>query len=281
MPLPPMKPLAAFEAAARLQSFTRAADELHLTHGAISRQIALLERHFGLPLFVRLARGVGLTEAGGRLHRAVQGMLGELRLVSDELRAGPAADRVAISVTPSFGAHWLMPRLRRFRAGHPRIAVELNASLAVKDLERARYDFAIRDLPDPPPQAALLFRDTLTPVCLPSLVDRIGQQPLLHDTDTGHWRIWLNAVGRPELLGRCEGIVLNDYNLVLEAALNGIGIAIGRLELIAAPLASGRLVAPFDARVTSPRGHYLVKPSRALRRPASVLWDWLLSAPAD
>jgi len=156
--------------------------------------------------------------------------------------------------------------------------VQLNASLTVADLDRAHYDFAIRDLPaSPGPQAALLFRDTLTPVCRPDLVDRIAALPLLHDTNHEHWRQWLRAIERPEVLAQCESIVLNDYNLVIEAAQNGIGVAMGRTELIADPLARGRLVAPFDRRVSSPRGHYLVKPSRALRKPAHIFWSWLLS----
>lgn len=282
MSLPPMKALVAFEAAARLQNFTQAANELHLTHGAISRQIALLEQHFGLPLFVRLARGVSLTEVGVRLHQTVDEMLGKLSSLSRELRDKSATGNVNISVTPSFGAHWLLPRLRQFNASHPQILVQLNASLALADLDRAHYDFAVRDLPaSPGPQAALLFRDTLTPVCRPDLVERIGALPLLHDTNFEHWRQWLRAIDRAELLAQCESSILNDYNLVIEAALNGIGIAIGRTELIADLLISGRLVAPFEMRVPSPRGHYRVKSSHALRKPAEVLWNWLRSASAS
>jgi len=276
MSLPPMKALAAFEAAARLQSFTRAADELHLTHGAISRQIALLEQHFGRPLFVRRARGVSVTEVGARLHHTVSEMLTTLSSLSRELRVDSPSGRVHVSVTPSLGAHWLLPRLRRFHAGHAQISVQLNATLAVTDLDRSHYDFAIRDLAaSPGPQAMLLFRDTLTPVCRPDLVERISMLPLLHDTDHGHWRQWLGAIQRPELLARCESIVLNDYNLVIEAAQNGIGLAMGRTELLADALARGRLVAPFEVRVSSPRGHYLVKSPRALRKPAEVFWRWL------
>ena len=281
MSLPPMKALVAFEAAARLQNFTQAANELHLTHGAVSRQIAMLEQHFASPLFVRLARGVKLTEAGRRLHRTVDEMLGKLFVLSRDLRDTSATGSVKLSVTPSLGAHWLLPRLRRFNASHPQIQVELNASLAIEDLARAPYDFAIRDLAaSPGPLAALLFRDTLSPVCHPDLVGRIAGLPLLHDTSQEHWRLWLHAIGRDELLAQCDSSILNDYNLVLEAAQNGIGIAMGRIELIAGLLDRGRLAAPFEMRIQSARAHYLVRSTPALRKAAEILWHWLLAAGA-
>lgn len=282
MSLPPMKALAAFEAAARLGSFTRAAHELHLTHGAISRQIAQLEQHFGLPLFTRLARGVSLTEVGACLYQTVEEMLKKLSSLSSELRVNASTGQVNISVTPALGAHWLLPRLRRFYASHPHISVQLNASLAVVDLDNAHYDFAIRDLAIAPgPQSVLLFRDTLTPVCHPDLVASLDTQPLLHDTNREPWLHWLQATGHMEWLDAHQHIVLNDYNLIIEAAQNGIGVAMGRIELLADLLGSGRLAAPFSMRIPSPRGHYLVQPSRALRKPAEVFGEWLLAMAAS
>lgn len=290
MPLPPMKALVAFEAAARLQNFTQAANELHLTHGAVSRQIALLEQHFGKPLFARLARGVALTDTGLRLYQTVQAMLHELSALSRELRDDAAAGEVRISITPAFGSHWLLPRLRRLNERYPQITVQLDASMALSKLDRPSFDFAVRYGAGvwPGIEAELLFRDMLTPVCRPELVDeilplRIGDigLPLLHDTNDLHWRAWLDAIGQTDLLAQGKATAFNDYNLVLEAALNGMGVAIGRTQLIADLLASGRLIAPFEERVASPLAYYLVKAPRALRKPAQAVWDWMLEAASN
>lgn len=289
MSLPPMKALVAFEAAARLQNFTQAASELHLTHGAVSRQIALLEQHFGKPLFVRLARGVALTETGGRLYQTVQVMLGELSALSRELRDDGMVGDVRVSITPAFGSHWLLPRLNDFYRRHPHVTVQLDASMALSKLDHPLFDFAVRYGSGvwAGTETALLFRDSLTPVCRPDLVEqalalRSGQVglPMLHDTDDLYWRTWLNAIGRADLLTRDKGTIFNDYNLVLEAALNGMGMAIGRTGLITDLLASGRLVAPFEEHVASPLAYYLVKAPRALRKPAQAVWDWMLEAAA-
>ena len=290
MSLPPMKALVAFEAAARLQNFTQAASELHLTHGAVSRQIALLEQHFGKPLFARLARGVALTDAGLRLYQTVQAMLDELAALSRELRDDAPVGEVKISITPAFGSHWLLPRLRYFNERHPQIAVQLDASMALSQLDRPSFDFAVRYGLGvwPGTEAELLFRDTLSPVCRQDLADEVLalrsghiDRPLLHDTNDLHWRAWLDANGQGDLLAHGKGMIFNDYNLVLEAALNGMGVAIGRSALIADLLASGRLVAPFEERVASPLAYYLVKAPRALRKPAQVMWDWMLEAASN
>ncbi|GGY54665.1 transcriptional regulator [Pseudoduganella albidiflava] len=290
MPLPPMKALVAFEAAARLHSFTKAANELHLTHGAVSRQVALLEQHFCRPLFARMARGVTPTEAGRRLYQTVQAMLGDLEVLSRELRDDVPGGEVSISITPSFGSHWLLPRLARFNALHPQVTVQLDASLALARLERSPFDFSVRYGSGnwAGMQAELLFRDTLTPVCRPDLLPQVAalcdgrlELPLLHDSNDMHWRAWLEAAGRADLLGPHRGTVFNDYNLVLDAALNGIGVAMGRSGLVMDLLASGRLVAPLADLVPSPSAFYLVKPRRALSKPAQLLWEWLKDAAAD
>lgn len=287
MPLPPMKALVAFEAAARLQNFTQAANELHLTHGAVSRQIALLEHHFDQPLFARLARGVALTEAGLRLQETVQGMLNELSVLSRTLRDEAPVGEVRISITPSFGSHWLLPRLRQFNQRHPQITLQLDATLTLSRLERSAFDFAVRYGLGTwnGTHAHLLYRDTLSPVCSPELVEQVRalrsgrlSLPLLHDTNEAHWRTWLDAAGLGAVTAQAKGMVFNDYNLVLEAAQNGIGVAIGRTAMIAGLLAAGRLVAPFEEQVASPRSYYLVKTPPALRKPAQVVWDWMLEA---
>jgi LysR family glycine cleavage system transcriptional activator len=285
-----MKTLAAFEAAARLRSFTLAANELHLTHGAISRQIAALEEHYRRALFVRLARGVALTDAGMHLYQTVQEMLTNLVKLSRELREESPVGNVRITVTPSFGANWLLPRLPQFNACYPGITVHLDASLGLADLNHTKFDFAVRDGNGKwdGMQAELLFRNKLTPVCRPDQIQRFGSLnggryalPLLHDTNDMHWRFWLDEVDRLDVLENSDGIILNDYNLVIGAALNGVGVAMGYSELIAAFLADGRLVAPFDICIDSPRAYYLTKSSHRLRKPAKTLWDWILFQARD
>ncbi len=280
-----MKALAAFEAAARLGSFTRAGHELYLTHGAISRQIAALEEHFNRPLFVRLARGVALTQAGLHLYQTVQEMLSGLVTLSRELREELPICDVHISVTPSFGARWLLPRLPQFNVRYPEITVHMDASLSLADIERTRFDFAVRDGMGKwdGMQAELLLRHKLMPVCRQDQIKRLGAikggryaLPLLHDTNDAHWRYWLQEIDRLDVLENSDGIVLNDYNLIIESVLNGVGIAMGYSELIADFLADGRLIAPFDIYVDSPRAYYLVKPAHRLRKPAQILWDWML-----
>lgn len=284
MSLPPMKTLSAFEAAARLGSFTLAANELHLTHGAISRQIATLEEHFKQPLFARLARGVVLTDAGMRLHQSVHGILASLVTLTHELRQESPVGDVRITVTPSFGMLWLLPRLPEFNAAYPGVRVHLDATLALADLNHTRFDFAVRDGMGEweGMHAELLFRHKLTPVCRPDQIERLGALskgryplPLLHDTNDGHWRHWLNAVGRIDVLENSDGIFFNDYNLVIEAALNGVGIAMGYSEHVAVLLTEQRLAAPFDIHVDSPRAYYLVKSPRRMRKPAEILWNWI------
>lgn len=283
--LPPMKALVAFEAAARHQNFTLAAGELHLTHGAVSRQITLLESHFGRPLFIRMARGVALTEAGERLYRTVQKMLAELSALSQALRDDAPTGVVRISLTPSFGSRWLLPRLPRFTEQHPDIEVHFDPSLALVDLARGQYDFAIRYGAGrwKGVEATLLMTETITPLCLPELAEKLGSLdrdrlplPLLDYSKATLWQHWLAAVDRDCWLENGQLQTVSDYNVLIEAALNGIGIMMGRSALVADLVASGRLVAPFQAQVRSPLSYYLVRVPYPLRKPAAVLWDWLM-----
>lgn len=284
MTLPPLKALVAFEAAARHLNFTLASREVCLTHGAISRQIAQLEDHFGRPLFVRQARGVALTDAGQKLFRHVSTMLTELAALSDELQVSTTPAVVRISLPPSFGAHWLMPRLPEFYQAFPDIAIELSASFEEADFTRDAFDFEIRygkgdwSAVD----CERLCREQLGPVCHPEVRNRLGNWdderlgvPLLHDVNHGHWEQWLGTVGRPQWLNS-GGMIFNDGNLLIEAALNGFGVAMGRSCLVEHLVRSGRLVEPFTTRVESPLAYYLARPPRPLHRAAERVWNWLL-----
>ncbi|GGY12019.1 LysR substrate-binding domain-containing protein [Paludibacterium paludis] len=284
MNLPPLKALVAFEAAARLKNFTLAAREVCLTHGAISRQIAQLEDYFGQSLFLRQARGVALTETGERLFRHVAPMLSGLSALGDELRARTGPALVRVSLPPSFGAHWLMPRLPEFYHAFPDIAIELSASLEEADLARDGFDFEIRYGKGEWPEAISekLCSEALSPVCHPDVKKRLGDlasarlgAPLLHDVNHAHWESWLKEADRLAWLDS-GGMIFNDGNLLIEAALNGFGIAMGRSCLVDHLVSAGRLVEPFTLRVESPQAYYLARTARALQPAAERVWQWLL-----
>jgi DNA-binding transcriptional LysR family regulator len=280
-----MDTLEAFDAAARLGSFSAAAAALNLTPGAISRQMAVLEGDLGVALFARGARGVTLTPAGHRLHAAASEALSLLLGATAELRrGGRGGGRVRISVTPSFGARWLLPRLPRFQAAHPRIEVMPVAELRLVDLAREGFDLAIRYTSGPPPaglESRPWLREELVPVAAPALVtgrprtaEGLAGLPFLHDTSDGFWRHWLAAAGRPDLLPP-SGTVFNDYNLAVGAAVSGLGVLIGRTALIAEELRDGRLIEAVPLRVPSPRAYHLVRPTAPPRPAAAALWAWL------
>lgn len=286
---PPMDTLEAFDAAARLGSFSAAAAALHLTPGAVSRQMATLEADLGVALFARGARGVELTPAGRRLHLAAGEALALLLGATRELRRGGGEGGVVrVSVTPSFGARWLLPRLPRFRAAHPGIEVVLVAETRLVDLAREGFDLCVRYTagPHPPGVEALPWlREELVPVAAPGLLagrpggcEGLAGLPFLHDTSDAFWRHWLAAAGRPELLPQ-QGTVFNDYNLAVGAAVSGLGVLLGRTALIAEELADGRLVEAVAMRVPSPRAYHLLRAAGVAPRPAAVrLWEWLRGA---
>ncbi len=284
-----MDTLEAFDAAARLGSFSAAAEALHLTPGAVSRQMAALEGDLGVALFALGARGVALTPAGRRLHAAAAEALALVLGATRELRrrdGGIAgAGVVRVSVTPSFGARWLLPRLPRFQAAHPRIAVVPVAETRLVDLAREGFDVAVRYTAGPAPAGVEMrpwLREELVPVAAPALlegrprtVEGLAALPFLHDTSDAFWRHWLSAAGRPELLP-ASGTVFNDFNLAVGAAVSGLGLLLGRSALIAEELRDGRLVEAVPLRVPSPRAYHLARPSGAHPAPAAgAFWAWL------
>lgn len=285
-----MATLAAFEAAARLGSFSAAALELHLTPGAVSRQMATLEGDLGLGLFLRSARGVELTAEGRRLHAAAQEALELVRSAVRDLRRGAPGGSVRISVTPSFGARWLLPRLPRFQAAHPKVTLVPVAENRLVDLTREGFDLAVRYTVEPMApgvERVLLMREELVPVAAPALLtgrprtpDGLIGLPFLHDTSDAFWRAWLAAAGRPDLLP-VQGTVFNDYNLAVGAAVSGLGVLVGRTALIQDELRDGRLVEAVPLRVASPRGYWLIRPGAQPLAAAKALWAWLIAVGAE
>jgi LysR family transcriptional regulator, glycine cleavage system transcriptional activator len=281
-----MATLEAFEVAARSGSFTAAGVELSLTPGAVSRQIAVLEKDLGLALFDRGARGVELTSAGRRLHLATSEALAILLAATRDLRRPGSTGMIRVSLTPSFGARWLLPRLSGFRAMHPRIEVTPVADNRVVDLRREGFDMAVRYTSGSAPlglQMVPWLREELVPVASPAImgsrartVDSLVGLPFLHDASDAHWRVWLSAVGKPELLPS-QGIVFNDYNLAVEAAVSGLGLLVGRTALIQEELRSGRLIECVQLRVPSPSYYCLVRTIGTARPAAAAFWSWLQS----
>ena len=241
MHIPPMQALRAFEAAARRQSLSRAAEALSLTHGAISHQIKALEAALNVRLIERAGRGIRLTEEGERLAARLRGALAEIEDALREASQRSNPRQLRVSVTPSFAARWLLPRLGRFIAQHKDIDVDVRSNMALIDFRRDDADVAIRhglgNWPDV--KAELLMSDTFFPVCTPRLAARptrpqeLARFTLLRSDDES-WKPWFDAVGLdwPE---PSRGPIFNDSSLMLQAAAEGQGIALARSTLVARP----------------------------------------------
>jgi LysR family glycine cleavage system transcriptional activator len=291
--LPPLKSLPDFEAAARHLSFTKAADELHVTHGAVSRQVKGLEDHLGVPLFRRLNRALLLTDAGQAYLPVVREMLERLAEATERLRQRDRAGDLTVSTTASFAAKWLVARLARFRAIHPEIDVRLQASDHIVDFARDDVDVAIRYGRGRYPGLAIdrLITEHYVPVCGPALLQGehplrrpadLRYHPLIHEDGTEvDWGMWLRAAGVSGV-DASRGVKYSHSNLTIQAAIANDGVALGRSALIEEDLAAGRLVKPFDIKLQSELAYYLVLPPGALARPKIAAFrDWLLAEAAN
>jgi LysR family glycine cleavage system transcriptional activator len=277
--LPPLHQLEAFEASARHLSFTRAADELSLTQSAVSRQIAALEAYYEVPLFRRLHRALRLTEDGERLFAVVCEVLFQLQEVGTRL-AGQRAKTVVVTTTPGFAGLWLIPRLARFAALQPDVDVRVRANHDVVDMERDGVDLAIRygDTTQAAASALLCFKEVAFPVCSPLLM-RDGSRPLKMPLDLRHhtllqketesigsfhhWSTWLGAMGLGDLQPR-NTLQFSLYDQMIQAAIDGQGIALGHSPLVDDLLRQGRLAMPFDAALASPRGYVMLASASGL-----------------
>lgn len=292
----PLNALRAFEAAARHLSFSRAADELRVTHGAISHHVRALEERLGVALFERLNRAVRLTDAGQMMLPVLSEAFDHIAESLDGLGAPAGRRALAVTLTPSFASKWLVPRLGRFRALHPDIDVRLAPSLDFADFTREDCDVAVRcgDGHWPGLAVEALLAIDMTPVCSPKLLE--GATPLGAPADlAGHnlihadiggegrigeeWRMWLDAAG-VEGIDPGRGVSLHDPAMALQAAVDGLGVAIGYGVLAAGDLAAGRLVAPFAARVRHPFAYYTVCPAAAAADPKVAAFRHWIAAEA-
>lgn len=280
-----LQTLPTFRAVARLASLRAAAEQLHLTHSAISQQIKVLEEQLGFAVFDRRGRRVVLNAAGAALLRAVESALDQ---IDDGVRAAAAASgsaqRLRIAVLPSFAQRWLLPRMPAWREQHPSIALELHASLKVIDLQREGYHAGLRqgDGPWRGLDATCLIDSPLIVVAAPELARRLaGSRPadLMHEPllgDAPRWDRWFALAGE-----RCHVkpvAVFNDMGLLLQAAEQGLGVALGRQLMAADALREGRLVqlSPIALPVEGSASFWLVTPPELKDWPPVVaLRAWL------
>jgi LysR family glycine cleavage system transcriptional activator len=284
--LPPLSMLRSFEAAARHGSMSRAASELNVTHGAISRQIASLEKLLESNLFVRKARGVQLTEQGTRFFHGVFSGFERIRAAVDDLRSDRRRRPITVTTTPTLAGRWLMPRLAEFQRLHPKVIVNVRTKLELEDLADPSIDFAIRYGGGnwPNTTSELLISVNSYPVCSPSFLAAHGpfhgpedllQLPLIHDVTRQWWIDWLLAAGMriEDLSG---GIVVDEYGLAIQFALDGYGVAMARDALVQRELESGTLVRLFEVSVIPRFAVYLARDAaRPLTRDAQLLIPWL------
>ncbi|MCV9935742.1 LysR substrate-binding domain-containing protein [Boseaceae bacterium BT-24-1] len=277
-PLPPLDTLRAFEAAARSGSFSAAAEALNLTHGAISRQVAKLEHWLGLRVFERQARGVALTPEGQRLFQRTQEAFQVFADSSDRWSEPRGTAVVRFSATPSVCSLWLMPRWQRLESGDPTVRIMLQVDHRKVDLEEEGIDLAIRCGRGGTPGrvSVQLFEEWCYPVASPELAKAIGEgkperfldQPLIHDSDAAGWRAWFNAQGL-DFRPRQQDRRFEDYNLVLDAAASGLGVALSRPPLAQAQVDAGRIARVDQRTALNPVSYWLDRPM-GQPRPAAV-----------
>lgn len=283
----PLSAIRVFEAAARLKSFTRAAEELGITQAAVSWQVKALEKRLAQPLFRRLPREVALTPSGERLARAASEAVGLLRTALHDLTE-TGEGLLAITALHSVATQWLAPRLGGFQLAHPRIAVRLDTSSRTVDLTREPIDMALRGGAGDWPGLVShrLFPSEGTPVCSPELRDRLGglerPEDLLAAPRIGNeeeWAAWFEAAGVAPPRPRPGGLRLEADLQALEvaSAMAGQGVALASPILFAGEIARGQLVRPFEAKIAFGGGYWLAYPAERRRSPKIAAFrDWLL-----
>lgn len=291
--LPALGLLNTFEVAARHLSFTRAAGELCLTQGAVSRQIKALEDQIGAKLFVREHRSLRLTSEGAELYNVVWRSLDEIATCLETIHNTTSFPQITVAVSVSFAYYWLMPRLERFSEAFPDIDLRVLASDQMADLSRDEADVAILyghghwdDV-----QAEFLFGETVYPVCSPKYFEAhpeleqtsdLLEQTLLHQDGGGNiwgratWQTWLAAQGVTGAPKR-RGIRINSYPMVVQAAQAGRGVALGWSYIADQMVKEGSLVCPVQARLETESGYYLGALKSRIDTPAvAAFFQWML-----
>ncbi len=291
-PLPPLNALRAFESAGRHLSFTKAAAELNVTPAAVGHQIKGLEELLEVRLFRRLTRALRLTEAGQAALPTISQGFHQLAQGVEQMRAHSESGVLTISVSPSFGAMWLVPRLERFRIRHPDIEIRIDGTDRLVDIGRDDADVALRYGPGGYSGVRVdrLFGQVNTPVCSPALLE--GEHPLSQPDDLRHhtllhidwkdaeasWRMWLLAAGLHDI-DPTRGPRFSMESMAVQAALDGHGVALIGEMLVSNDLSAGRLVRPFDPSLSTPLtfSYYLLSAQDSAQQPkVAAFRDWLL-----
>lgn len=291
--LPPLNPLRVFEVVARTGNLTIAAQELHVTQSAVSRQIAVLEAYVGIDLFRRERLGVTLTRRGADYAREVIPAFERIAAATDRLLRSGEQGVLRLRTYTTFAAKWLIPRLPDFQRAHPGVDVRITNAVPDVDFDRDEVDLAIQygDGCWPHLRADLLVRDEIEPVCSPRFVreHRAARQPerllttrlLVSRYRHQDWDDWLAANGLADLAARTERMRFGTSVLTWQAAVDGLGIAIGQTALLQPEFRQGLLVRPFMRPLRREQGHYLVRPAVRRETPdARVFRDWLLATAA-
>ena len=286
--LPSLNGLRAFEAAARHLSFTHAAQELNVTQTAISHQIRRLEEELGLKLFVRQSRALKLTPEATDYLPGIRAAFQDLRTATDRLLR-KSDDRVlTVSTLTSFAVKWLLPRLAPFQEKHPDIDVRITTSTELVDFRTGTVDAAIRYGRGQWPglRSDWLMTEHLFPVCSPELMK--GKNGLKHPADlkrftllhtamnVDDWRLWLTAAGQPADIARNPSLTFDLAFMTLQAAIDGLGVAMGHTAYVADDIAKGRLVKPFAITLPADAGYYFVTPMDRPDSPKIIAFrEWL------
>lgn len=281
--IPPTQFLKGFEAAARLESFSRAAEEIGLTQSAISHQMRLLEGQIGQPLFLRIGREVRLTDAGRDYHRTVRRCLEMMEEGYRRLEPYRKPGSVVVYAPQDFARRWLLPRLPALKAAVPSCEPWLDTSGTQVDFETMEVDIAIIHAHEPPLgcESLVIARDQLSPVAAPALAATLRQPadllrvPLIHQEGTVGWADWL-ALHGVEAGSVWKGANFSDGDIALAAAEDAQGVALSSLFLAASAIAAGRLMQPYAATIESGRAwHAISSPARLKDGDVRESWAWL------
>ena len=288
--LPPLSALRGFEAAARLNSFSKASSELFMTQSAISHQVKLLEEYFGQPLFKRVNRTVEVTDAGIDFLKTTQLVLSQLQKGTIRLEFFNKA-AVVLTTTPAFASKWLMRRLPEFKQNNPEIDAWIYTKYSQEELENAEVDFAIwlgtGDWPNT--QCIKLYDDEVTPLYAPGMLKEgqsiespqdLAKYPLIHVEQVERredWNAWLTQAGVTDIES-VVGYNFNDSSLALDCALAGQGVVLGSTLLAQDLIASGQLIRPFETGLATEFNYYLVyKKDKVQEANVQLMIDWVLA----
>lgn len=290
--LPSLNALRAFEAAARHQSFTRAAEELKVSQGAVSHQVKQLEAQLGVQFFRRGHHGLAITQAGERYLAVVSGAFDQLALGTERLQQQERTGILTVSMSPNFVSKWLVHRLGKFVSEHPDIDLRVNATVRHIDFTQEDVDVAVRHGTGSWPDLHVvpLCVEQIFPVCSPALASgehRISQpedlrhHTLLHDATRMDWPVWLEAAGLSNFTPK-RSLTFDQTASVIDAAVAGQGIALARSALAAPDLLARRLVRPFALSLPAPYAYYIVCPWTTAPRGKIVAFrQWLVAEAAQ